>query len=131
MLKELGEAHKAQLIFEAETLAAGVGFMLWSSSFDGRLGHLFIDNEGTKYCLLKGVSDNDCVNKLAQAFAKHETESTALTWLSRVSSHSKIADGPSRNQCSLVISKGAIDRSPVASNLLAELITQCEAGDRL
>ena len=60
MLKKLGEDHKAQLSFEAETLAMVLGFLLWSSSFDGRVGHLFIHNEGTNYCLLKGISDNDC-----------------------------------------------------------------------
>lgn len=70
-VQQLGETHKSQLIFEAETLAAVLVFMLWSDSFEGRLGHLFVDNEGTKFSLRRGVSDNECVNKLAQAFAKH------------------------------------------------------------
>ena len=130
-LMKLGEAHKGQMIFEAETLAAVVGFMLWSDSFVGRLGHLFIDNEGTKYCLLRGASDNGCVNELARIFAKHEMESTALTWISRVASHSNIADGPSRNECELVKSKGAVDRSIQALELMDLLITQCKVGDGL
>ena len=131
MLKKLGEAHKKQLIFEAETLAAVLGFLLWSNSFVGRLGHLFIDNDGTKYCLLKGASDNGCVNKLSRIFAKHEMESTALTWISRVASHSNIADGPSRNDCNLMKNKGAIDKSTLALEILHQLIAQCEVGDGL
>ena len=131
MLAKLGEAHKNQLIFEAETLAAVVGFLLWSSSFAKRLGHLFIDNDGTKYCLLKGASDNECVNKLSRVFAKHEMESTALIWIFRVASHSNIADGPSRNDCELVRSKGVIDKSKLASEILDHLIAQCEVGDGL
>ena len=103
MLFQLGEAHRAQLILEAETLAAVLSFMLWSEVFSGRLGHLFIDNEGTKFSLLRGVSENECVNKLAQIFAKHEMQSAALIWISRVASHTNIADG-----CNFVVKRNAL-----------------------
>ena len=73
--------------------------MLWSDSFEG---HLFADNEGTKFSLLRGVSDNECVNKLVQAFGKHETLSATTIWISRAASHSNIADGQSRNKCNLL-----------------------------
>ena len=131
MLEQLGEAHRAQLIFEAETLAAVLGFILWSGDLGGRLGHLFIDNEGTKFSLLRGVSENECVNKLAQIFAEYEMQSSALVWLSRVASHSNIADGPSRNDCTMLAKHRAVDRTADAKLLLDKLITQCRVGDGL
>ena len=107
---------------------AVLGFMLWSEVFSGRLGHLLIDNEGTTFSLLRGVSENECVNKLAQIFAKHKMQSAALIWISIVASHSNI---PSRNECNFVVKTNAVDRSPDARLLLDELITQCKVGDGL
>ena len=75
------------VIFEVETIAAVLGMLLWSHAFKGRLGHLFSDNEGTKFCLLRGVSDNACVNMSTQIFARHGMNSKALTWISRAASH--------------------------------------------
>ena len=49
----LGENYKKQVIFEAETLAALVAFMLWAKKFSGKRCHLFVDNEGTKFSLIK------------------------------------------------------------------------------
>ena len=126
MLERLGENHKAQLIFEVETIAAVLGMLLWSHAFKGRLGHLFSDNEGTKFCLLRGVSDNACVNMSTQIFARHGMNSKALTWISRA-----IADGPSRNDCSFVSSKQAFDKSEDAKPILIDFITQSEVGDGL
>lgn len=57
---------------------------------------IFVDNEGSKFALLKGVSDNLCVDCLAMIFAEQEARLSLSPWLSRVPSHSNIADPPSR-----------------------------------
>ena len=49
----LGEKVKKQIIFEVETLAALLATILWQSLFDGKRVVLFVDNEGTKFSLLK------------------------------------------------------------------------------
>lgn len=61
----LGEQHKQQIIFECETLAAVIAFILWSKFFASKRCVLYVDNEGSKFALIKGFADNDVVDKLA------------------------------------------------------------------
>lgn len=96
---KLGEQTQKQIIFEAETLAAVVALCLWMPLINSRRLILFVDNEGTKFSLLKAASDNQVVDKLSQLFASVEHESRAYLWLSRVASYSNIADEPSRGKC--------------------------------
>ena len=70
----LGEQHKQQIIFECETLAAVVAFVLWSKFFNSKRCALYVDNEGSKFALIKGFADNDVVDKLAHLFAMLETD---------------------------------------------------------
>ncbi|CAL1145137.1 unnamed protein product [Cladocopium goreaui] len=97
----LGELVKKQIIFEAETLSAVVAFILWKRRFVNKRCILFVDNEGSKFSLLRGSSDNSVVDKLAGFFAEHEASVHAVTWLARVPSKSNLADHPSRNDVSL------------------------------
>lgn len=92
----LGERSKKQIIFEAETLAAVLAFSFWSAVIGNSRTVIFVDNEGSKFALLKGVSDNLCVDCLAMIFAEQEARLSLSPWLSRVPSHSNIADPPSR-----------------------------------
>ena len=80
----LGELEKKQIIFASEILATVVAFVLWLERFFNRRCLIFVDNEGTKFSLLRGVSDNPIVDFLAEAFAKAETMVHAFTWLARV-----------------------------------------------
>ncbi|CAK9028471.1 unnamed protein product [Durusdinium trenchii] len=92
----LGERSKKQIIFETETLAAVLAFSFWSAVIGNSRTVIFVDNEGSKFALLKGVSDNLCVDCLAMIFAEQEARLSLSPWLSRVPSHSNIADPPSR-----------------------------------
>ena len=92
----LGEKDKKPIIFEVETLAALLARNLWQPLFGSKRVILFVDNEGTKFSLLKGVSDNACVDAMAEAFAKLECQLHAMVWIARVPSKSNIADPPSR-----------------------------------
>ena len=68
----LGEKVTKPILFEAETLAALLAASLWCNHFDNRRVILFVDNEGTKFSLLMGFSENDCVDRMSEAFAELE-----------------------------------------------------------
>ena len=115
---KLGEPSRKQIIFEAETLAAVVALCLWMPLIKSRRLILFVDNEGAKFSLLKAASDNEVVDGLSQLFASIEHESRTYLWLSRVASHSNIADEPSRGKCDNLLKVGAKHITDEASNAL-------------
>jgi len=118
----LGEKRKKQIILEAETLAAVTAFALWQFFFAGRRCVLFVDNEGTKFSLLKVSFDNDIVDLLAGYFAEYELLVHAFSWLARVPSKSNIADPPSRNDTSLPFFDNAFNVSTKAKEVADLLI---------
>ena len=127
----LGELVKKQIIFEAETLSAVVAFILWKRRFVNKRCILFVDNEGSKFSLLRGSSDNLVVDKLAGFFAEHEASVHAVTWLARVPSKSNLADHPSRNDVSLPFFRSAIDVSSETSTVLEQLVCRMlEVGEK-
>ena len=71
--------QKKQFFFEAETLAAVVAFLLWSPEFVNRRCVLFVDNEGTKFSLLRGLSENKVVDFIAEKFVGAEAAIHAFT----------------------------------------------------
>ena len=122
VLEQLGESLKEQLIFEAETLAAVVAYILWTPHITSEHCWLFVDNEGTKFCLIKGFSDNECVCKLVRSFALHEAETHIMSWIGRVPSYSNVADAPSRNDVESLLSLQAVDDSIEANEIMRRLI---------
>eukprot|EP00435_Cladocopium_sp_Y103_P020251 s2204_g4.t3 len=66
----LGEANEKQIIFEAETFCAVLAYSFWMKSLDRRRSFLYVDNEGTKFCLMKGSSENAGVDLLCPEFAE-------------------------------------------------------------
>jgi hypothetical protein len=120
----LGEHCKKQIIFEAETLAALTAFFLWHELFQGQRCLIFVDNEGTKFSLLKGSSDNDTVDLLAGYFAELEAKVHSFTWIARVPSKSNIADPPSRNETNLEFFRRATEVSTKAKSCLDSLLTR-------
>ena len=92
----LGELSKKQIIFEAETLCALLAYLVWMKQFEVRNSVLYVDNEGTKFCMMKGTSDNSTVDVLCGVFAELEVLVETKCWLARVLFFSNIADKPSR-----------------------------------
>ena len=129
----LGEKAKKQIIFEAETLAAVVGLCLWMPLFESRRLILFVDNEGTKFSLLKAGSDNEVVDKLSQLFASAEHEFKSYLWLSRVASYSNIADEPSRGKCDHLVKSGAkqVSVQAAAKSILDTIMLKAFDNDEL
>ena len=103
-----------QIIFEAENY-------LWEEKLNNRKSFLYVDNEGTKFCLIRGKSDNTVVDTISGIFAEIETHVRTICWISRVSSYSNIADGPSRGDNSEVRRLGYNDVSKQAESCLSSL----------
>ena len=118
---QLGENSKKQLIFEAETLGAVVAFALWDDLLVNSASYLLVDNEGTKFSLIKGSSDNPTVDALAEIFCELECKCLGHNWIGRASSFSNISDEPSRGLCNSLIHDGFVDRSPDAQIVLASI----------
>ena len=117
----LGEPCRKQIIFEAETLCAVLAYSLWTENITNRKCFLYVDNEGTKFCLIRGKSDNSVVDCIAEIFTEIETHVRTNCWISRVSSFSNIADGPSRGDFQSVKELGFKDVSNAAVNCLKSL----------
>ena len=112
----LGELHKKQIIFEAETLAAVIAYQLWAPRFSNRRCLLFVDNEG--------VSENSVMDFLAEKFVELEAVTHTFTWLARVPSGCNVADAPSRGDVSAALLNNALDVSADAERLLLDLVSQ-------
>ena len=119
-----GEGVKKQIIFEVETLAALLAVYVWKSEFRNSRVVLFVDNEGTKFSLLKGLSDNACVDSMAELFAELECAEHVIAWIARVPSKSNIADPPSRGVVEGTSLIHAVDVSATALAFLKVILSQ-------
>lgn len=119
----LGENHKQQIIFEAETLCGVLAYFIWCERCASVRSCLHVDNEGTKFAMIKCFSTNECVDCLVRIFAEKEVESRCNCWISRVSSFSNIADKPSRGDCSQLRMLRAKDVSEYAQTMLARIFS--------
>ena len=122
----LGEGVKKQLIFEAETLSAVLAFCLWQSDIQHKLSYLFVDNEGSKYVLIRGTSDNLVVDCLVSEFCRREAMFHSRNWISRVSSYSNYADAPSRGDIDDLVANEYVDVTQDALITLADLLASVE-----
>eukprot|EP00435_Cladocopium_sp_Y103_P067672 s1151_g30.t1 len=122
----LGENYKKQIIFEAETLAAVVATILWKAELNAKRGVLFVDNEGSKFALLKGLSENTCVDLLAEFFVAVECDIHSTLWIGRVPSKSNVADPPSRGVVDTKLLAEGMNVSKLAEAVLKDLSTQME-----
>ena len=129
MRDALGEQYKKQIIFEAETLATVLATLLWIDLVSKFNSFLLVDNEGCKFCLLKGLSDNNVVDLLAEIFVGIEAEKDLYVWISRVPSKSNVADRPSRGVTDFLLKDGFKDCSVDAMQILLDLICKLKRGE--
>ena len=87
---------------------------------------MFVDNEGTKFSLLRGPSDNLVVDFLAEHFVELEASMHAFTWLARVPSSCNVADAPSRGDTSGELHCNATGVSAEANVIFMDLVSQLE-----
>ncbi len=76
----------------------------------------FVDNEGSKFSLISGASENSTVAELVSQFNAFELEQHCYLWVSRVPSYSNIADAPSRNDVEFLNKRKAKDVSARATD---------------
>jgi ribonuclease HI len=93
---QLKAENQSQLIGELEALAVLAALKLWTERVRGKHLVIFVDNEGSKYAILRGYSKNPCLSKIVTAIAQAEDSATVFCWYSRVPSEANVADGPSR-----------------------------------
>ena len=85
------------VIGELETLAAAVSLRLWSRILASSKLLLFIDNEGARFSLIKGVSKAPAITAICSIASQVLDEFCIMPWFSRVPSLSNLADLPSRD----------------------------------
>ena len=88
----------------------------------------FVDNEGAKYSLIRGVSDNDVVDYFVEIFAKEEMSLNACIWICRVPSKSNIADEPSRNVPLKLKLDKLVDLSEKAKTIMWSILKNLKVG---
>ena len=87
---------KQTVIGELETLAVAVALMLWGGNIASSKLLIFIDNEGSRFSLIKGYSKAAAITHIC-ALASNALDSFCIMpWYSRVPSLSNLADLPSR-----------------------------------
>ena len=88
---------KQTVIGEVETLSVAVALMLWGRDISSSKLLIFIDNEGSRFSLIKGYSKAATISHIC-ALASNALDSYCIMpWYSRVPSLSNLADFPSRD----------------------------------
>ena len=85
-------------IGELETVAVVLALHAWGRLLAGKHLISFVDNEGSKYSLVRGYSDSPSISFLCGLADAILDEHRVLAWFSRVPSFSNIADAPSRGE---------------------------------
>lgn len=88
--------NKRQTIAQAELAPALLARLTWGEALKECEVVHYIDNEGSKFSLIKGYSPSLACSRLLGSIWQEEARLGSLTWFDRVPSPSNIADGPSR-----------------------------------
>ena len=75
----------------------------WGNRLAGKHLISFVDNEGSKYSLVRGYSDSPSISFLCGLADAVLDEHRILAWFSRVPSFSNIADAPSRGETHVLL----------------------------
>ena len=90
-------------IGELETVAVVLALRAWGNRLAGKHLISFVDNEGSKYSLVRGYSDSPSISFLCGLADAVLDEHRILAWFSRVPSFSNIADAPSRGETHVLL----------------------------
>ena len=84
------------IIGELETLAVALSLLVWHDLLESVQLMVYIDNEGSKFSLIKGYSTSRAITAVCALAATTLDAHFVLPWFARVPSISNIADYPSR-----------------------------------
>ena len=79
-------------------MAVVLALRIWSADLAGKHLISFIDNEGSKFSLVKGYSESPSITFLCGLADATFDDNRIMAWFSRVPSSSNIADAPSRGE---------------------------------
>ncbi|CAE7522105.1 unnamed protein product, partial [Symbiodinium necroappetens] len=92
-----------QLICHIELFVIVAVRWIFRDQFLNRRLVLFVDNEASRFAILKGGSGSRGMNTLIRAFDSLDVMHPCFYWLDRVPSFSNVADGPSRQESDLAV----------------------------
>ncbi|CAE7658599.1 unnamed protein product, partial [Symbiodinium microadriaticum] len=92
-----------QLICHIELFVIVAVRWIFRDQFLNRRLLLFVDNEASRFAILKGGSGSRGMNNLIRAFDSLDVTHPCFYWLDRVPSFSNVADGPSRQDSDLAV----------------------------
>ena len=92
--KEVGE----QIICQAELFPILLAKQVWGSIFQNRRILIFVDNDASRFGLIKAESNSLVSQKIIKQYYRLESLSPSVTWFARVPSESNPADPPSRGE---------------------------------
>ena len=87
-----------QIIHQGELLPQLIARMVWARRCAGRNLLIFVDNEGSKAALVKGMSKNSHSALIVEAVVALDISDDVHPWYARVPSASNLADAPSRGE---------------------------------
>jgi hypothetical protein len=90
--------NQEQAIGELEALAVLVAYRLWGLHLKSKHLVCFLDNEGSRFLILKGYSSNKVLESIVHEIALCEEELSSLAWYARVPTEANVADHPSRSR---------------------------------
>ena len=88
-----------QIITHAEVYPVWIAKSCWGPKIRGRRVLYFIDNNGAKDSLIKGLMDSESGDPILQAIVGQEFVQHSYSWYSRVPTASNPSDKPSRLDC--------------------------------
>jgi hypothetical protein len=100
------DGGKIKVIHQAELYPSLLALQRWAKNIAGRRVILFVDNDGARGSLLKGVSRSRPSARIVQAFWQIAAAAELYIWVDRVPSKSNPADGPSRGEFRWLIKEG-------------------------
>ena len=71
---------------------------MWGSIFQNRRILIFVDNDASRFGLIKAESNSLVSQKIIKQYYRLECLSPSVTWFARVPSESNPADPPSRGE---------------------------------
>lgn len=103
----LRDPGQQTIIGELETLGVAMALAMWSSVLRSRRVVIFVDNEGSKFSLIRGYSTSSTITAICRMVSICLDEGVIIPWITRAPSASNIADYPSRGIEHSLLVKGA------------------------
>lgn len=95
-LSPLLDEGRETIIGELETLVVAMSLLIWENFLESVQLMVYIDNEGSKFSLIKGYSTSRAIMAICALAATTLDAHFVLPWFGRIPSQTNIADYPSR-----------------------------------